>query len=193
MNYSEEKTYTAEEYLAMEGEALYRSEYHEGKVVAMAGDSYHHNLIATNTAGELRQALKNGDCTVMNSELKVQISADQNYYYPDVLVHCGEPEFPEGRQDMILNPTLIIEVLSESTEAFDRGKKFMNYRQLDSLQEYVLINQHVHQVETFNKQAEGKWLYEVYDGPEALVRFHSLDVEISMKDLYFKVDFSRGV
>src|SRR5437868_8492820 len=132
---------TPEEYLAIERKAEYRSEYLNGEMFAMTGASRKHNLIALNIAGELRQQLKSKPCEAYVNDMRVRIPATDLYTYPDVTVVCGDPEFEDAFIDTLLNPTLLIEVLSESTESYDRGKKFGYYRTIQSLAEYLLVAQ----------------------------------------------------
>ena len=134
-----QKHYTPEEYLALERQAQYKSEYYAGEIFAMAGASRWHNLIVTNVLRELSLQLKGRPCTTYPSAMRVKISPTGLYTYPDVTVVCGAARFEDTQQDTLLNPTLIVEVLSESTEAYDRGGKFAHYRKLNSLLEYVLI------------------------------------------------------
>src|SRR5215475_2138813 len=133
--------YTPEEYLALERQARCKSGYYAGEILPMAGASRWHNLIVANIVGELSLQLKGRFCTTYPSDMRVKVSATGLYTYPDVTVICGEPRFEDNQQDTLLNPTLIVEVLSESTEAYDRGGKFAHYRKLPSLMEYVLITQ----------------------------------------------------
>jgi len=146
----EEKRYTFEEYLAIEEQAEYKSEFRGGKIVAMPGGTLNHSAIISNTNAALHHALrkKGGKCRDMESNLKIWVESDATGVYPDVMVFCGQPEFWEGRKDVILNPTLIVEVLSASTEDYDRGTKFAKYRCITSFKEYVLISQSEPLVET---------------------------------------------
>ena len=132
---------TPEEYLARERRAETKSEYLRGEVFAMAGASRAHNLIASNAAGELRQQLRDRPCEVYPSDMRVKVSPSGLYTYPDVTVVCGEPQFEDAEVDTLLNPKVLVEVLSPSTADYDRGGKFTHYRRLPSLQEYVLISQ----------------------------------------------------
>ena len=188
--YPEKETYTVAEYLALEEQAKYRSEYRDGKIVSLAGGSYRHSRICSNVITSLSILLSEGKCEVLNSDLKLELSKNQNYVYPDAMVICDKPEFVENRTDIIKNPTLIVEVLSDSTEQFDRGKKFFKYRQLASLKEYVLVNQYEYLVEVFTKESEGKWILQTYEGVEAVANLYSIDKQVSVAEFYAKVDFS---
>src|ERR1700757_5307277 len=133
-----EPQYTVAEYLALERKAEYKSEYFDGEIIAMTGASEKHNLIVTNVIGELRQGLKERPCRVYPSDMRVKIPRTRTYVYPDVIVVCEEPKFDDDYRDTLLNLLLIVEFLSESTESYDRGRKFIQYRKIDSLSEYIL-------------------------------------------------------
>src|SRR5207302_572820 len=130
-----------QEYLARERLADFRSEFYRGEMFTMAGGSPRHSLIKTNLLGELRNALKGRPCTAYDSDLRIRVSATGLYTYPDASVLCGELQFDDEHRDTVLNPALLAEVLSDSTEAYDRGKTFTHYRQIVSLQEYLLVSQ----------------------------------------------------
>ena len=177
---------TPAQYFDFEEKSEIRHEYLNGDIIAMAGGSEAHSLVTGNAHGELRNALKNRPCRVYESNMRVKISASGLETYPDASVVCGHSKFEDLRRQALLNPLLIVEVLSESTETYDRGKKFWHYRQLPSLQEYVLISQDSALVEIFSRQASDEWLLRTYEGLETKVRFACLDVEILMRDLYAK-------
>ena len=174
-----------EEYLAIERRAEHKSEYADGEAVAMAGASYVHNLIVANVVGALWGRLRGADCAVLPSDLKVKASA--KLYYPDVAVVCGEPEFFDDAQDVVLNPTLIVEVLSEKTKNFDRGEKFMRYRLLESLRDYILVAQTETHVEHFRRQDELWVLAETRDREDRLV-LDSIGCELPLAEVYDRVD-----
>ena len=134
-------SYTPEEYLALEREAEFKSEYIDGYIVAMAGASEPHNLRVTNTVRELSIQLKGRDCRVYSNDMRVDLRERKLFAYPDVVVVCGEPQFADDRRDNLRNPVVIIEVLSQLTESYDRGLKFIKYRRIESLKEYVLVAQ----------------------------------------------------
>ena len=129
-----------QEYLAQERRADFRSEYLRGEVFAMAGASFEHTLIKDNISGEARSELKNGPCRVLTSDIRVKVDATGLYTYPDVAIVCDEPQFEDDAVDTLLNPRVIVEVMSDSTEKYDRGAKFVHYRQVPSLQEYILVS-----------------------------------------------------
>jgi Uma2 family endonuclease len=143
---------TPEQYLEIERKAEFKSEYYQGEMFAMPGARLAHIQIVANASGELRQQLRGRDCQPLSSDMRVCVSEDGFYTYPDVVVVCGKPQFIDGTLDTLLNPTVIIEVLSDSTEAYDRGKKFELYRPLESLAEYVLISSRRVSVERFTRQ-----------------------------------------
>lgn len=181
-----------EQYLEAERSAAFRSEYYSGHVYAMSGGSYRHFQIIGNITGELHAALKKRPCSVGPTDLRLRVSPDGLYTYPDVVVICGEPQFADDRNDTLLNPTLIVEVLSPSTEAYDRGFKAAQYRTLESLEEYALIAQAEPRVEVFRRQPGGHWLLSEAIGLAAVCRFESLDCSVPLVDIYDKVTFSPG-
>ena len=146
---------TPEEYLEIERAADERHEYYRGQMYLMPGGSLRHSVISTNILSELSNALKRRPCIVVNSDMRMRVAEDGLYTYPDISVVCGDPKFADRRTDTLLNPSLIVEVLSPSTERKDRGFKFAQYRTLASLQEYALVSQEEHRVEVFRRQA--KW------------------------------------
>ena len=183
---------TPEEYLATERQADFKSEYFAGEIFAMAGASYAHNLIVANVIGELRQQLKNEACTVSPSDLRLWIESAQHYLYPDVTVVCGEPEFTDEHMDTLVNPRLIVEVLSKSTKDFDRGEKFTLYRSLPSFAEYILIAQDRHHVEHFARQADGRWLLTDIDRMVESIPLVSIEGKLALAEVYDKVPVSAG-
>ena len=173
-----------EGYLAIERQAEHKSEYVDGEAVAMAGASFTHNLIVANVVGSLWGRLRGTPCAVVPSDLKVQ--ATTKLYYPDVTVVCGEPRFLDDTQDVLLNPTLIVEVLSEATKNFDRGEKFMRYRHVESLRDYVLIAQNEAHVEHFRRQEEVWVLAETRDPAGRLV-LGSIECDLPLGEVYDRV------
>lgn len=187
------KHYTKEEYFALEEQTSYKSEYHNGEVVAMAGGSAVHNLIAANTLRRILEGLDNHDCIGYGSDMKVNIATADAYLYPDAMIVCPPQQFAENRDDLIKNPTLVVEVLSSSTEAYDRGKKFALYRSLPSFKEYVLISQKEPMVEVFTKQDDKTWLYNVYQELETAIKLNTLERDIILSEVYQKVRFDEPV
>jgi len=184
-----QKSYlTAEEYLALERQAENKSEYIEGEMVAMTGGTWLHGVIIGNVVFALKKRLQDTPCTVIPNDVKVRASSGI-YAYPDVLVVCGEPAFEDGEGDILLNPVLIVEVLSPTTEPYDRGQKFENYRTLDSLKEYVLVAQDRPRVEHFLRQDSHVWLYTDVSGLDSSVALTSIGCEVQLAEIYDKVVF----
>jgi len=183
------KRYTPEEYLALERQAEHKSQYYDGEIFAMAGASRRHNLIAMNIGSELRTRLRGRPCEVYGSDMRVKVSPTGLYTYPDVVVVCGEPRFEDDHEDTLLNPTLIVEVLSPSTEDYDRGRKFAHYRRIESLAEYVLVAQQEHHVERFRRQETGEWVLRETDRPDDTLALASIDCELALVEVYDKVEF----
>ena len=185
---SQPKSYlTPEEYLAMERKAEYKSEYFAGEVFAMVGASRKHNLIATNITTTLGQQLKKRACEIYASDMRVRVPATGSYTYPDVVVACGEPEFEDDYLDTLLNPVVIIEVLSASTASYDRIKKFGYYRTIDSLDEYLLVAQDEYKIEQYVKQPDGRWLLADIKSLEATAEMPSIQCMLPLADVYDKV------
>lgn len=176
-----------EEYLAIERKSEFRSEYIDGEILAMTGASRNHNLIVANSIGELRQQLKNRPCELYTSDMRVRISSANIYTYPDVVAVCGEPQFEDSFVDTLLNPTLIIEVLSDSTESYDRGKKSAYYRTLESLAEYILIAQDEYRIEQYVKQNQGRWLLLETRSLDATIELPSIQCVLAPKEVYDRV------
>jgi Uma2 family endonuclease len=190
---AEKKTYfTAEEYLALEESAEFRSEFDDGDIVAMAGGSLNHQQITANFARILGTKVRGKNCRVLPSEMKVWVETNRKFYYPDVTVVCDKPKFHKQRNDTIENPKLLIEVLSESTEAKDRGEKFFGYRSLESVEEYILVSQDKHLVETFTKQNDGSWKYLATIGIESEVYFESVEETLTLSEIYDLVEIENN-
>jgi Uma2 family endonuclease len=188
MTIAEDTTYcTPEEYLAREAMAEARSEYRDGNTYAMAGASRAHNLIAGNTFAELHARLGGRLCETYMSDMRVKVSKTRLYAYPDVVVVCGTPRFEEDQGESLLNPTVLIEVLSPSTEAYDRGGKFTHYRRLDSLCEYILIAQDYVHVEHYERRGE-QWLLTEFSGLDDSLSLPVLDCQIPLREIYARVD-----
>ncbi len=179
---------TPEEYLAIERKAECKSEYFNGEMFAMAGASERHVLIVTNVVAELRGQLRRRPCTVYSTDLRVRVSPTGLYTYPDVVVVCGQAQFADDQKDTLLNPTLIVEVLSESTKDYDRGGKFEHYRSLASLNEYVLIAQDKHHVEHFVRQSDNRWLLSETNRLEDTIHLSSIDCNLALAEVYDKVE-----
>jgi Uma2 family endonuclease len=180
---------TEAEYLEIERAANFKSEFFEGEIFAMAGGTPQHSLIATNLAREFGNRLKSGNCVPYNADLRIKIAATGLCTYPDLSIICGPLQLAEGTDDTVLNPTLLVEVLSGSTEAYDRGKKFEHYRQIPSCQEYLLVSQHEPRIEQFSRQADGRWVLNEAAGLKALLELPSLRISVSLAEVFAKVIF----
>ena len=180
---------TPQEYLALEREAEYKSEYFKGEVFAFAGASLRHNRIAANVLANIHSQLRSGPCSAFPSDMRITIPQALHYTYADVVVVCGESEVDDDFNDNLLNPIVIVEVLSPSTESYDRGKKFESYQRIGSLAEYVLVSQDRPRVEQFLRQPDSRWLYSEISGA-GLIKLTSIDCELSLDDIYEKVKFS---
>ncbi len=180
---------TPEEYLKMERVAEAKGEYYKGEIFAFAGASFNHNKIAANVLGELTAALKNTQCFALTSDMRVWAADVEFSAYPDATVVCGEPEFHDEHKDWLTNPLVIIEVLSKSTGKYDQEEKFRLYRSLASFKEYVLIDQYSVYVQQFWKTAEDEWKLKLYEKLSDVVAFKTIAAEVSLKDIYRKVEF----
>jgi Uma2 family endonuclease len=180
---------TPEEYLALERQAEVKSEYFGGEMFLMAGATEAHNLVVANLVGEFRNQFKNRPCKVYPADMRVKIPMTGLYTYPDVTAICGEPEFEDDHRDTLLNPTVIIEVLSDSTEAYDRGKKFEHYRGIISLSDYLLVAQDRPEVEHFSRQQNDIWLFHANAGIHAVVEITSVQCRLELAEIYDKVQF----
>ncbi len=180
--------YSPAEYLALERGAEYKSEYLAGGIYALAGASEPHNTITLNIAAELRARFRGRVCRAYASDMRVLVEAGQVYTYPDVVAVCGERRFADGQHDTLCNPTVIFEVLSPSTEAYDRGKKFAHYRRLESLREYLLVAQDEVRVEHYTRQGRDWLLREVHDLGDS-IHLPSLDGTLALTAVYEDVEF----
>lgn len=180
--------FTPEQYLEIERAAATRSEYLNGEMFAMAGGSFRQSAIVASLARRLGNALEGKGCFVLVQDMRTRTAYDGLYTYPDVSVVCGKPQFADQRQDVLTNPTLIIEVLSPSTEGYDRGAKFAQYRQVESLREYVLIAQNEPRVEVFRKQPSGQWLLFEFTGSDATAVFESIGCSLALEEIYANTD-----
>ena len=178
-----------EEYLAFERQAESKHEYVDGEIFAWAGASRKHNLIALNIAGELRQQLKGKPCEVYPGEMRVKAPASRAYVYPDVVVVCDEPNFEDDYVDTLLNPTLVFEVLSKSTESYNRLAKSAYYRTIESLSEYVLVAQEEYRVEQYVKQVAGRWLLTEVRSLETVIELDSISCSLALRDIYDRISF----
>ncbi len=184
---------TPEEYITLERKAIpnaetVRSEYVKGKIIAMSGASFAHNLITANISAGLHARLRNSECVAIANEMRVSTPSTSSYFYPDVVVVCEEPRFEDDVFDILLNPIILVEVLSPSTEAYDRGEKFSHYRQIESLQEYVLVAQDKICVEIFRRQ-ENNWILADFQNLEERLPLVSVQCELPLREIYDRVTF----
>jgi len=173
----------------MERAASEKHEFAFGEIYAMSGASARHVEIVGNIASELRNHLRHRPCRVYSTDLRLCVDADQRYTYPDVVVVCSQPRFLDGELDTILNPDLIVEVLSESTRNYDRGDKFQQYRGIPSFREYLLVDQAKAHVERYAKQNDGTWSLWETDSLNEVVHLESIKVTLPLSEIYFKIDF----
>lgn len=182
---------TPEEYLRIERAAEWKSEFIDGEMFAMAGATPRHVLITTNLAGELRNQLRDDPCTAYVADLRVATDRKRHYTYPDVVVACEPLQFVDEHRDTITNPTLIAEVLSESTEKYDRGAKFERYRSVVTLSEYLLVSQERVHVELYTRQPDGGWVLREWNDPAAEIDLTSLRCRLRVGEVYAKVAFDE--
>lgn len=186
-----QRRFTVEDYLRIERGSTDKHEFRDGEVVSMAGGTVAHSRIMANGIAALWNRLKGGPRAPFDSNLRVRISRGTLYSYPDVTVICGNPELdPDDKQgETVTNPRLVVEVLSPSTESYDRRTKFDRYRQLESFREYVLVSQDTPRVETFFRRDDGTWVFAVAAGLDGTIRLASLDVELPLSEVYAAVEF----
>lgn len=189
--------YTIQEYLELEAVAEEKSEYHNGLIITMAGGTKSHNKLCNSIGTVLDNAIdaKGKDCVVFNADMKVKIEKYNRFLYPDASVICDdEAEESDDSETILTNPILIIEVLSKSSNNYDRGKKFEYYRSIPSFKEYMIIYQTIPKVQTWYKEAEDLWRIGNYEGLETMVKLHSIGVEIAMRDIYKRIkDFPENI
>lgn len=179
-----------EQYLALEREAETKSEYHDGTIVAMAGGTAPHSLLAVKVASELTHRLKGRACLVFNSDMRLWIDSVRRFLYPDVSGLCGQPQYLDGTRDVLLNPTFVVEVRSPRTEAYDRGKKLAYYMALPSIGEVLLVSQDELRVEKYARQPDGIWRFESAAGFDAILRLESVNCEVPLRDFYEGVELA---
>jgi Uma2 family endonuclease len=185
------RLFTPEEYLLIERGGDYKSEYLDGEIFAMSGATMPHNQIAGNLFMELGLQLVDKPCRLFVSDMRVGVTAHGPYFYPDVLVVCGEPQHRDGTQDCLMNPALIVEVLSPSTENYDRVQKFASYRQIATLTDYLLIAQDEPRIEHFSRQSGGGWLLNTITGLDRSLHLTSIAGELPLAKVYRRVEFQQ--
>jgi len=180
---------TPGEYLELERKSQIRSEYIAGHIYAMSGASRRHNLIALNFAREISFQMRGRECEAYVVDMRVKVSPTGMYTYPDIVAVCGESRFEDAHTDTLLNPQVIVEVLSESTEAYDRGEKFAHYRRLDTLREYILVAQDKVRVEHYVREGE-QWILSEISDADSILHLTSVDCHVGLAAIYEKVDFN---
>lgn len=181
--------YTPEEYLALEEQAEFKSEYHNGEIIPMTGASFNHNRIITRLCAYLLQALQGKNYEPFSSDVRLWIAKYQKFTYPDLMVIEGQPHPYQDRTDTLTNPKLIIEVLSKSTQDYDQGDKFKYYRSIPDLQEYLLINQYELDVQQYTKTDSDVWMFRAYETAADTIALTSIDVELTVASLYEGITF----
>jgi Uma2 family endonuclease len=184
--------YTPEQYLELEEKADYKSEYRDGEIVPMAGGTTNHNKIALNFAANLKFALRGQSYDIYIGDVRLWIPRYRQYTYPDVMVIQGEPLYTGTGTTTVMNPLLIVEVLSKSTKNYDQGDKFLYYRSIPELKEYILIDQTRYHVMQHTKTLDGKWLLTEHESEEAVLELSSIEFQISFSDIYERINFEEG-
>jgi len=185
------KPITVTDYLEMERSSVDKHEYFEGHVLAMAGASTIHNRIVANIVGELHRYLKGKNCNVYPSDLRVTTPFSSSYMYPDVSLICGEPALQHESPDVVINPSVIIEVMSPSTEDNDRGFKFFRYMQIPTVREYILVNTAKYEVEIMRRQNDNSWLMTTVTGLDSIMRIDTIDLLLALNDVYYRVELNK--
>jgi Uma2 family endonuclease len=192
MSSAASSAFTEAEYLALERASERRHEFVDGAIVAMAGARPPHNILSANLTIALGPLARHHGCVTMTSDQRVHVPGTGLYCYPDVLVVCGERRYEDADPPSLLNPTLLVEVTSDSTEAFDRGAKFMHYQAIPSLREYLIVSHRLLRIDHHRRVQDGQWLLTTYTAEEALVALPALDAELPLRDVYRDVAFDEG-
>jgi Uma2 family endonuclease len=185
-----ERLYTDEEYLAFERQAEEKHELIDGEIIAMAGASRRHNLISTNTTVALGNQLRGKGCELYANDMRVRMR-EGRYSYLDVVVVCGEPQFADEEFDVLLNPTVVVEVLSKSTRFRDKTEKLETFLKMESVRECLLIEQDKRHIEHYIKQTPKQWLVKIYEEPDETILLESVDCKISPRDIYTQIEFKK--
>jgi Uma2 family endonuclease len=182
---------TEAEYLALERAAVdVKSEFYDGEMFAMSGGTRWYSIIGTDLAIHVGNQLRGKRCQPFNSELRVKVEATGLFAYPDLSIVCDEPRFLDREMDTLLNPTILVEILSDTTESYDRGEKFGHYRQIPSLKEYLLISQYAPRIEHYTRQAVHQWLLTEVAGMDAKLPLPSVGITLDLREIFARVDFS---
>ena len=187
------KSFSPEEYLEFEREAEERHEFIDGRIIKMAGESLSHSRICVNLTTEFASQLRRKNCEALSPNMKVRTTTKSLFAYPDLTIVCGKPKFHDKKTDVLINPAVVFEVLSPSTERYDRGDKFQYYKnETPSLTDYILVSQDQILVEQFTKQTNGTWIYRSFEKSEDSLRIESIDCEVSLQDIYLRVEFPQN-
>lgn len=181
--------YSPEQYLELEENAEFKHEYHDGEIIEMTGGTTNHNTIALNFCTNFKFTMKGQNYQIYINDVRLWMSEYRRYTYPDVMIITGKPIYEGENTTTVTNPSVIIEVLSDSTKNYDRGKKFRFYRSLESLQEYILIDQYSYYVEQFIKESSQEWKFREYVGEKDVLKLTTMDFEITFNELYESIDF----
>jgi len=187
------KYITPEEYLAMEDAAESKHEYYQGEIFAMAGASKNHDRIGVDLGTNVNTALKSSKCEVFSNEMKIWSNAKNFFTYPDLIIVCGKAEFYQDRDDILTNPLVVFEVLSKSTQSYDRAEKFEFYRSIPTFQEYILIDQWRVHVEQRYMETRNKWILMEYSQITDVIKLAKVDIEIPLREIYRRVEFAEGM
>ena len=186
---TEKRYYTPEEYLALEESAIDKSEYHDGEIIPMTGGTTNHNKIALNFCRKFPLTVNGQDYETFINDVRLWIPLTRRYVYPDIMVIQGEPQYQGSNKTIVTNPLVIVEVLSNSTQDYDRGGKFLAYRSIPEFQEYILIDQYSYHIEQFAKNSNGKWVLTEYDSAESGLTLESVDFQIPLSEIYERISF----
>ena len=189
----EKRYYTPEEYLVLEETAIDKSEYHDGEIIPMTGGTTNHNKIAVNFCRKFPLTVNGQDYDIFINDVRLWIPQNRRYFYPDIMVIKGKPIYQGNNQTVVINPLVIIEVLSNSTKDYDRGEKFLFYRAIPTCREYILIDQYSYHIEQFAKNSNDKWVLTEYDSSESILILESVEFQIPLKDIYQRINFDVTV
>lgn len=191
MSTAEKRRYTVEEYLELERASAFKHEYYQGEVIPLGRASFAHDQLILNLNRILERQIKDRPCRLLSGKIRVKDLEGALYGYPDVTVVCSDPQFEDNVLDTLLNPKVIVEVLSETTEAYDRGKKIAQYRLIESLEQYVLISQEEYSVEVFTKQDDGQWALSDGQGLNSSIELSVLDCTLALSEIYRRVEIPQ--
>lgn len=183
---------SVEEYLAIDRKAAVKSEFYQGEMFAMSGGSLAHSLLPAGLTLAIGHQLRGKGCAVVTSDLRIRISPQGAFVYPDLAIVCGEPQLADDHRDILLNPAVVFEVLSPSSEAYDRGHKFAEYRKIPSLREYVLVSQEEPRLDVFTRGEGGKWTLTEFVGKDAICLLTSVDCRLPLAEIYYEIKFDAG-